>query len=628
MTDATFGFDIPDMAMVDAGQMRLFQEIGRHRSPFQGIASWPWLDERLRQRSVETIAKQGHETWRAMGGQYDDDGHPSFRLTAGIVGDIIDEIESTTGGLLWMDREGMGWAVKLGRPPQADPATRFGFGVSWAGETLWLDPVARDQAMESRSRNSGGHAPVGREEGRRQLEEVARRLRLFTRAEQLLWLVHAFVLRARSSVIVLPDILLGQVVWGGDRDAWPKDWRREVMLTLRSLTMLRSEVFRLDGAGWRPRLGACSVGVASVEQLSVTSPRDDGCRPACPMYSCSHQRHSHIRLQIGLGFLGVLEKFRVATNGENREFDFQHLPAGQGGDELKAQQRRGETPSINLPVAILGPARWSGMTLPQCRIVHAIVREITRVRRSARADNARVCVGNRVPGSKPKQELTCPFLRPNARYVSFSGNGARPGTGYRLIGAKGTGWLHKCGYWAPARERDQTVVVRDFLTDLRRVAEILGLTVVALHPRTGHWLGVRELIEFAQRRCGIKYLDPFHLRIYGPEDYLLHWRTYFEQQGRFRITTGADAAERSGPPESLLLANRLRRLGLRHEDLARALGKNRAYVTKMINGVKPWPQTLLARTEAFIVERETAAAVPAEGTLLALAPADVPSSSR
>jgi hypothetical protein len=42
----------------------------------------------------------------------------------------------------------------------------------------------------------------------------------------LRWAIHLAVIAQRSAVVVLPDVLLGQVLWGGDRDTWPANWRR------------------------------------------------------------------------------------------------------------------------------------------------------------------------------------------------------------------------------------------------------------------------------------------------------------------------------------------------------------------------------------------------------------------
>jgi hypothetical protein len=62
------------------------------------------------------------------------------------------------------------------------------------------------------------------------------------------------VLAQRSSVVLIPDVFVGEAVWG-QRGRWPQDWRRDLMQTFRSLSLLHSEVLRLDGPGWRPKLG-------------------------------------------------------------------------------------------------------------------------------------------------------------------------------------------------------------------------------------------------------------------------------------------------------------------------------------------------------------------------------------
>src|SRR5207247_808856 len=47
------------------------------------------------------------------------------------------------------------------------------------------------------------------------------------------WAIHLAVINQRSSEVVLPDVLLGQALWGGNRQRWPKNWRAYLLAQLR-----------------------------------------------------------------------------------------------------------------------------------------------------------------------------------------------------------------------------------------------------------------------------------------------------------------------------------------------------------------------------------------------------------
>jgi hypothetical protein len=50
------------------------------------------------------------------------------------------------------------------------------------------------------------------------------------------WAIHLAVITQRSPDIVLPDVLLGQVFWGGDKKAWPSNWRGWLLTRLELFT--------------------------------------------------------------------------------------------------------------------------------------------------------------------------------------------------------------------------------------------------------------------------------------------------------------------------------------------------------------------------------------------------------
>ena len=108
-----------------------------------------------------------------------------------------------------------------------------------------------------------------------------------------------------------------------------------------------------------------------------------------------------------------------------------------------------------------------------------------------------------MPGPGSKTRVTCPFLRPDGRYVAFGGNGLRPGKGYRIVGAVGTGWLAKCGYTLPREAEGLPRVARAFLNDLARVAGLLNLVVAGLDPKDPAWF------DLGSMRAMIGWISPF-----------------------------------------------------------------------------------------------------------------------
>src|SRR5262249_6750098 len=146
---------------------------------------------------------------------------------------------------------------------------------------------------------------------RAQLQRAAQGLRLYERAACGLWALHAAVLAQRSSLVLLPDVTLRQVVWGGRRGL-PPHWRAQLGAVLRSLLSLRWASSRFNTHGWQPRFGAQAVAVSYVEDLRVSRPDEDRCRPCCGLHGRGVP-HGHFLVGVGHGFLGALELFANGT---------------------------------------------------------------------------------------------------------------------------------------------------------------------------------------------------------------------------------------------------------------------------------------------------------------------------
>lgn len=391
---------------------------------------------------------------------------------------------------------------------------------------------------------------------------------LSERAEQLLWLIMGAAPLEAAGAFVLPDRMLAGTVWGGG--ARPKDWRGDLFKILRSLMRLHSAVIRFGGSRLVPRFRAESVALAHFADLG-TDPKC--CPPGCPM--AGRGRHGHFELQLGHGFARTLAQF-----------------AGGGPHAVP----------IHLPTQVFGPCCRRGVTARQRGVIQGLLRELTRDGKSWRPAEV---LGNRVPAPSGNTALVCPLLNETGRYVTFGGNGARAGLGYKIVGTTGGGWLARCGY--PLIDTGEVVAtVREFLVDLDDVAERIGLIAAAVEPSTGAWFSLADLRRAVATRHGIARLERVHLRVYGPIDYLDRLRRHYASECGFSAipaTTAEMAATITNPVNATELAARLRESGMKQTELAEALGISQPMVSRVLAGTKPFSAPLVAKALALLSER-------------------------
>jgi hypothetical protein len=119
----------------------------------------------------------------------------------------------------------------------------------------------------------------------------------------LRWLTHLCVIQQRKAAVVIPDVLAAQVVWGGDRAAWPSHWRRRLQVLLYGKPAQGKE------KEWQ-------------EKRRPTP----ACPAGCPLHGRIDAPHRHfwVKLrtlaEVGLSEsdLGVLERSCVSREGERR----------------------------------------------------------------------------------------------------------------------------------------------------------------------------------------------------------------------------------------------------------------------------------------------------------------------
>ena len=117
-------------------------------------------------------------------------------------------------------------------------------------------------------------------------------------------------------------------------------------------------------------------------------------------------RHKHFTVNIGRGFLGVLEQFGSAGDRPGvRKYEFKSRVVKDSGPTLKSVGKSGKLATVYLPAKIGEPAVCANFTPKQHRLLQAIVRETSRKTKGKRREvaQAEVIVGKPDPWH-PAQE--------------------------------------------------------------------------------------------------------------------------------------------------------------------------------------------------------------------------------
>lgn len=433
------------------------------------------------------------------------------------------------------------------------------------------------------------------------------------------WAIHQAVIIQQSSAIVIPDVLLGQVVWGGDRKAWPKNWRSRLIAYFK-------------------------MGKAAI------TPPDNSCTELCPLWDADI-RHTHWTIRISERFLGVMERFGYDGEEDERIYDWTDPPEYRhvtgpspedasweanlideplDGDEtesvldkelerpmtekIKEDRKAGRLVAVYFPVLLFGYSPCSGLRDTQRELLIALTREITRTAKSRREDKARVVGGGRATAD---ERDPCPDLPNERRYIAFNGNGSYKrkrlrGHGYRLIGKSRRGWLARAGYAIPMDSKGQWKQVQRFLKDLSALVEPFGLIVAGWHGKKQQWRSLAELIELTKTKAGRRWLERCLLRVYTEDDYLSRWRRYFAKQLGFSVIPGdGDAGvaldpvteERFSITSAVELDQWMRQNQLTDAAMAQALGVSRSWIAKQRTGSRPWSIGFQQRLSLWNEER-------------------------
>jgi hypothetical protein len=475
------------------------------------------------------------------------------------------------GYAVYRNGDGIVWGTKT--------VGNAAFAFTWLGPGWIFDPLAQERRAKDLRARQARMTAADPESHRRELDAVVAKVRLGPTAERLLWLVHQQVRRLRTSVLHLPDFLFADAVWPGR--GRPAHWRKEILTVLQGLTWLHlTEGTPSETAV----LGAETAVLTHVADLRNTE--SDVCREGC---ADEHdRRHHHYLVNVGRGFLGVLEEFaRAEGEGGVRSYAF---PVGnRQSSSLRKAGKSGRLVTIYLPAKLGDRTVCDGLTLTQHRLVQAVVRETTRATKEDRrsVSEAEVLHGNVLPTIDGKGTFVCNLLGPDGEYVGFNGNKLLKGRGY-LIRSHG-GWMARAGY--------STDQLSNFLADLGVLSDRLALIPVGIEPQNSACLDIGQMTELAWSTYGMIVLQRLHLRLYAPADYLARWNEVFHWQEEEPKPSVVD-----DPASDVTSA--VRRKVISQKQLAAGMGVDRSLLNKVLRGKRPWPAGWLERATAWLASQE------------------------
>ncbi len=310
------------------------------------------------------------------------------------------------------------WTDAAGVPWYGGSFDRVGLGVTWLGPGWVFDPHAaahRAARLADLQRAVRGADPA---EHLPRLRDSWVRVPRGPLAARLLWAVQRAVVSVGRSVVSIADLVLRTAVWGRDRAAWPKHWRGDLTRRLAGLAWLHVAEWA-DGDP-PPPFGQESALLTHFAALRGR-PDQDVCEEYCPLRGV--QPHSHFLINVGRGFLGVLEQLAVPDESGVR--DYPALRAG-GLNALRALGKTGRLVSAYLPAVLGEPAACAALTPAGHRLLQALVRETTRAGPSD-PGRAAVLSGNVLPGIGRQPPRACPPWTPRpvmpASTATASGRG-------------------------------------------------------------------------------------------------------------------------------------------------------------------------------------------------------------
>jgi hypothetical protein len=215
--------------------------------------------------------------------------------------------------------------------------------------------------------------------------------------------------------------------------------------------------------------------------------------------------------------------------------------------------------------------------------------------------------------------MECDLLDRNQSYVGFNGNLRNDrGRGYAILGQTARGWLYRAGYdfTRETTWRAKWQLVRQFLHDLKALAEPFHLTVAGLSRDGNEWKSLDEMLGLVRGETGWPWLNACRLRVYAPANYLALWRRWFASRLGFSDIPGGETecvyddliagGGRSEPAPRIDSPAKIRALlnerRMTQKDLAIAIGWKPARLSHILRGRRAWSVELQEAVNRFVDE--------------------------
>ena len=104
---------------------------------------------------------------------------------------------------------------------------------------------------------------------------------------------------------------------------------------------------------------------------------------------------------------------------------------------------------------------------------------------------------------------------------------------------------------------------------------------------------------------GIEKIEDVSLRVYGPEDYHVRLRRYFEEKGSLRLPVPGEIDAQVGESRGDgRIGNLMSRAAVTQKELAGHLGCTQQFLSNVATEKRKWPEGMGERAEAYLVAKE------------------------
>jgi hypothetical protein len=243
----------------------------RHpRLLFDGISSWPNLDQLFAEKSQELISRQGVNDWALAGGVLRPNGCPSFSSPSVVAFQTLRAILEDNDGFTYSNDTGVQWAALIPKPPIGDREYWRGVAVGVDFPLEWLESWSRRKHMQASSARlqelirPGKPISFADQQARASISVVHRRLQLLDVAIKAVFVLCLAVKASGRNKVCVDSRRLAAAVWGADTN-WPNDWSNTIFEAIAMLGTFRLQPLILPKTGWDPQTQARQAALSKIK---------------------------------------------------------------------------------------------------------------------------------------------------------------------------------------------------------------------------------------------------------------------------------------------------------------------------------------------------------------------------